>query len=67
MILLIASTKKLHTNSKTFYFITFTCFKWIPLFEITQLYDFIYEWFKILTFKKVYLIGFVIMPIIFIS
>ena len=31
----------------TIYFVTFTCHRWLPLFEETKLYDNIYGWFKI--------------------
>ncbi|HEY5533317.1 MAG TPA: hypothetical protein VIL99_00040 [Ignavibacteria bacterium] len=56
------STKKEKYNKDTFYFCTITCFEWIPLFEITNLYDHIYKWFRILKSKKIYVVGFVIMP-----
>jgi REP element-mobilizing transposase RayT len=56
------STKKEKYNKNTFYFCTITCFEWIPLFDITGLYDHIYKWFKILKSKKVYIVGYVIMP-----
>ncbi len=32
----------------TTYFITFTCHKWISLFEITNSYDIVYSWYNIL-------------------
>lgn len=56
------SVKKRHTNYNTIYYITFTCFQWKNLFEITGLYDFIYNWFKILEKQLVYNCGYVIMP-----
>jgi len=56
------STKKEKYNKDTFYFCTITCFEWIPLFDITNLYDHIYKWFRILKSKKIYVVGFVIMP-----
>jgi REP element-mobilizing transposase RayT len=45
------------------YFITFTCIEWIPLFQITNSYDLVYEWFNILK-KKFHaeVIAYVIMP-----
>ena len=27
------------------YFITFTCYKWMPLIELTNSYDLVYNWF----------------------
>ena len=56
------SIKKLHTNYDTFYYITFTCLSWFNLFEMTNFYDFIYQWFEKLTKFQVYNCGYVIMP-----
>jgi REP element-mobilizing transposase RayT len=56
------SVKKRHHEVDTFYFITFTCFKWQELFEITSLYDNIYSWFDKLEKEGVYNCGYVIMP-----
>jgi putative transposase len=52
------------TQSETVqtYFCTFTCKNWLPLFEITNLYDEIYKWFNILIERKNEMEGFVIMP-----
>ena len=44
------------------YFITFTCTEWLPLFNITDGYKFVYKWFDILKAAKHYIIGYVIMP-----
>jgi hypothetical protein len=30
------------------YFITITCFKWLPLFNIADSYDPVYKWFQYL-------------------
>jgi len=43
------------------YFCSFTCLNWIPLFDLTNLYDYIYNWFSLLN-KKHQITGFVIMP-----
>ena len=48
-------------NSGLFY-ITFTCYKWIPLFEITYSYDVVYKWFDYLKSKGHYICRYVIMP-----
>ncbi|MBS1550474.1 MAG: hypothetical protein JST15_00210, partial [Bacteroidetes bacterium] len=56
------SIKQHQRNYDTFYYITFTCFRWINLFEITNLYYFVYQWFEILTKFQVYNCGYVIMP-----
>jgi len=44
------------------YFITFTNYKWLPLFEMTNAYDLVYKWFNYLKEKGNYVIGYVIMP-----
>ena len=49
-------------DDETLYFITFTCYKWIPLFELTDTYSEVYKWFKIAERKGARIVGFVIMP-----
>src|SRR5665647_3697448 len=44
------------------YYITFTCTKWLPLFEITNGYDMVYKWFNYLKSKNHFAKGYVIMP-----
>ena len=44
------------------YFLTFTCAKWVSLFEITKSYDLVYKWFDILKKNGSYICGYVIMP-----
>jgi len=44
------------------YFITFTCWKWFPLFELTAGYHPVYKWFDILENDGHQICGFVIMP-----
>jgi REP element-mobilizing transposase RayT len=44
------------------FFITFTCWKWIPLFEITPGYDLVYKWFDLLKSHGHQICGYVIMP-----
>jgi len=56
------STKRQIPNNEGVYFITFTCFKWLPLFEKTNSYDLIYKWFDYLKSKGHYVVGYVIMP-----
>lgn len=56
------TTKRhIHENDHTF-FITFTCHKWLPLFDKTDLYEHIYKWFDILKRKQCQVLSFVIMP-----
>ena len=52
--------KQTHSEPGT-YFCTFTCINWLPLIEETNLYDKIYDWFRIVN-KKHQVTGFVIMP-----
>jgi len=40
------------------YFITFTCFRWKPLIELTNTYDAVYKWFDDLRAKKACVIGY---------
>jgi putative transposase len=49
-----------HSNS--IYFITFTCYKWLPLFQLTNAYDTVYKWFDHLNSNNIHVLGYVIMP-----
>ena len=42
-------------------FVTFTCHRWLPLFEETKLYDNLYNWFRILNEQEIKVIGYVFM------
>jgi REP element-mobilizing transposase RayT len=44
------------------YFITFTCFQWLPLIEKSNLYGEIYDWFDHLVGIGHYINGYCIMP-----
>ena len=44
------------------YFITFTCYKWLQLIELTKGYDLVYQWFDYLKTQGHRIAGFVIMP-----
>jgi REP element-mobilizing transposase RayT len=44
------------------YFITFTCYKWLPLIELTKAYDSVYKWFDYLKTRGHFITGYVIMP-----
>jgi REP element-mobilizing transposase RayT len=51
------------TTDDDTWFITFTCYNWISLFEITNSYDLVYNWLKLIDNQYVIkTIGFVIMP-----
>jgi REP element-mobilizing transposase RayT len=49
-------------NQNSFYFITFTCFKWLQLFKETNAYDTVYKWLDHLYNNHIYVTGYVIMP-----
>jgi len=44
------------------YFITFTCYQWLHLIELTNGYNLVYNWFNILETKAHSITGYVIMP-----
>lgn len=44
------------------YFITITCYRWLPLIEQTSGYDAVYKWFDYLKKEGHYITGYVIMP-----
>jgi REP element-mobilizing transposase RayT len=44
------------------FFITFTCYKWLPLIEETNGYDLVYGWFDYLKKQNHRIAGYVIMP-----
>ncbi len=44
------------------FFITFTCARWLPLFDITNGYDAVYKWFDYLKEQQHHIIAYVIMP-----
>jgi putative transposase len=56
------SIKKSQFEKDAFYFLTITCYKWLNLFEITKLYDHIYNWFDILKSSGIKTVSYVIMP-----
>jgi REP element-mobilizing transposase RayT len=56
------SVRRAITEKDGLYFITITCAQWIHLFEITQGYDVVYNWFDHLKSKGRLVCGYVIMP-----
>ena len=51
-----------HGDDFTMYYCTFTCYKWLRLFEIVNGYDMVYNWFDVMKKTNQHVIGFVIMP-----
>ena len=56
------SVKRIIHETDGIFFITITCYKWIPLLQITNAYDAVYKWFNYLKEKGHYITGYVIMP-----
>jgi REP element-mobilizing transposase RayT len=48
-------------DGNSFYFVTFTCFKWLQLFKEANAYDAAYKWFDHLYKNNVFVTGYVIM------
>ena len=53
---------KEHIYESGIYFLTFTNYKWLPLFAKTDGYEFVYKWFDYLKLKGHFIAGYVIMP-----
>jgi len=49
-------------NPSAIYFISYTCYRWRHLFELTQGYDIVYKWLEWLQKKGNLVLGYVIMP-----
>jgi REP element-mobilizing transposase RayT len=56
------SVRKQIEESNGIYFITFTCARWLHLFDVCQSYGVVYNWFDYLKSKGHYIVGYVIMP-----
>ncbi len=55
-------THQVHDEKNTIYFVTFTCYNWLSLIELTHTYSYFDKWFSSLNSKNVSLLGYVIMP-----
>lgn len=55
---------RIQQNSEaSLYYITFNCFNWLPLFQLTNSYDIVYKWFNYLKDKhNIQTTAYVIMP-----
>ncbi|HLP38073.1 hypothetical protein [Lacibacter sp.] len=49
-------------EANSIYFVTFTCYQWLPLFHQTNSYDLVYKWFDYLYTQNIRVAGYVIMP-----
>ena len=55
--------KTIHNTADKTWFITFTCYSWLSLFEITNSYDLVYKWLNLIKEKyKIDTTAFAIMP-----
>jgi REP element-mobilizing transposase RayT len=53
---------KIQPEKETIYFVTFTCWGWLSLFQKTSAYDLIYGWFDYQKRFNNQILGYVIMP-----
>lgn len=56
------SVRKQISENNGLYFITFTCARWLPLFQVINGYQLVYDWFNYLKANDNYIVGYVIMP-----
>ena len=57
------STRTSHTSEAPLFYITFTCYQWLPLFELCDGYDLVYKWFDYLKGKhQIKTTAYTIMP-----
>lgn len=57
------AVRTLHQQKpNTIYFITVTCYRWLPLIDKTNSYDLFYKWFDYLNSSSIRITGYVIMP-----
>ena len=56
------AVKRSIPHNEGVYFITFTCYNWLPLIDISNSYDSFYTWFDYLKQQGHYIIGYQIMP-----
>jgi len=56
------STHRIHEAKHTVFFITFTCFKWLPLIDLSNSYAAFSKWFEYLKSREAIVLGYVIMP-----
>ena len=56
------STHTKHHGVNTFYFVTFTCYKWLSLIHKTNLYGYFQKWSSQLSKRGVSISAYVIMP-----
>ena len=55
-------THSKHSDLNQFYFVTFTCYKWLPLLEKSVIYDYLPKWIKEINKRGILVCGYVFMP-----
>ena len=55
-------THRKHSSLDQFYFVTFTCYKWLPLLEKSAIYDYLPKWVKEINKRGILVCGYVFMP-----
>jgi len=55
-------THSKHCGLNQFYFVTFTCYKWLPLLEKSVIYDYLPKWIKEINKRGILVCGYVFMP-----
>jgi REP element-mobilizing transposase RayT len=57
------ATRTLHQSTDQTWFVTFTCYSWISLFEVASAYNMVYDWLNLISDKyNIKTLAFVIMP-----
>src|SRR5690349_5165362 len=57
------STRTTHNSEASLFYITFTCYKWLPLFQLCNGYECVYKWFNCLKNKyNIQTTAFTILP-----
>ncbi|MEZ5024105.1 MAG: transposase, partial [Chitinophagales bacterium] len=56
------ATHLLHSEKNCFYFVTFTCYNWLPIIDQCNLYEYLPKWSENLSKKGCRISGYVIMP-----
>ena len=56
------SVRRQRSEKDGLYFITFTCYNWLPLIDIVNGYDLVYKQFNYLKSCRHYIVGYIIMP-----
>ena len=56
------TVRKQRNKDGAVYFATFTCYQWIPLFQLLDAYHLVYSWMHVAYGKGYRFLGYAIMP-----